>query len=65
VPLSFWHGKLDPYVNWKASEKMAAQCPNTKLQLVEDAGQFLIYSHWAQLLDEVVSLYASGLHWDT
>lgn len=64
TPISFWHGKLDPYVNWKASEKMAAQCPNAKLQLVEDAGQFLIYSHWAQLLDEVVGLDASGLRWD-
>ena len=63
TPLSFWHGKLDPYVSWQASEQLAAQCPNAKLQLVEDAGQYLIFSHWPQLLDEVVGLDASGLRW--
>ncbi len=60
TPLSLWHGKLDPYVNWQASENMAAQCPNARLQILEDAGQYLIYSHWSQLLDEVVSLDASA-----
>jgi len=60
TPLSFWHGKSDPYVSWQASEKMVAQCPNAKLKLMEDAGQYLIYSHWPQLLDEVVSLDASA-----
>ena len=63
TPLSFWHGKLDPYVSWQASENMAAQCPNARLQILEDAGQYLIYSHWPQLLDEVVGLDASGLRW--
>jgi len=38
APLTFWHGKLDPYVSWQASEKMAAQCPSAKLKLLEDAG---------------------------
>ena len=65
APLSFWHGKLDPYVSWQASEKMAAQCPNARLQILEDAGQYLIYSHWPQLLDEVVGLDASGVRWNT
>ena len=63
TPLSLWHGKLDPYVGWQASEKMAAQCPHAKLHLLDDAGQYLIYSHWSQLLDEVLGLAASaGLH---
>lgn len=63
TPLSFWHGMLDPYVSWQASEQLAAQCTNAKLNLVEDAGQYLIYSHWPQLLDEVVGLDASGVRW--
>ena len=63
TPLSFWHGMLDPYVSWQASEQLAAQCTNAKLKLVEDAGQYLIYSHWPQLLDEVVGLDASGVRW--
>jgi len=65
APLSFWHGKLDPYVSWQASEKLVAQCPNARLQILEDAGQYLIYSHWPQLLDEVVGLDASGVRWNT
>jgi len=63
TPVSFWHGKLDPYVSWQASEKMAAQCRHARLQWVEDAGQYLVFSHWPQLLDEVVGLDAqASLH---
>lgn len=63
TPVSFWHGKLDPYVSWQASEKMAAQCSHARLQWVEDAGQYLVFSHWPQLLDEVVGLDAqASLH---
>lgn len=56
-PLSFWHGAQDPYVSWKASEKMAAQCNQAHFHLLEDGGQYLIFSHWAQLLDEVQRLH--------
>jgi len=56
-PLSFWHGAQDPYVSWKASEKMAAQCNQAHFHLLEDGGQYLIFSHWAQLLDEVRRLH--------
>jgi pimeloyl-ACP methyl ester carboxylesterase/DNA-binding CsgD family transcriptional regulator len=56
-PLSFWHGKIDPFVSWKSSEKMAAQCRDARFHLVEDGGQYLIFSHWGQLLDEVRRLH--------
>jgi pimeloyl-ACP methyl ester carboxylesterase/DNA-binding CsgD family transcriptional regulator len=56
-PLSFWHGQLDPYVSWKASEKMAAQCKDARFHLVPDGGQYLIFSHWEPLLDEVCRLH--------
>jgi len=42
---------------------MAAQCRHARLQWVEDAGQYLVFSHWPQLLDEVVGLDAqASLH---
>lgn len=65
-PLSFWHGQLDPYVSWKASETMAAKCKDAHFRLVEDGGQYLIFSHWGRLLDEIRRLHrqhnSSAMH---
>ena len=56
VPVSFWHGEFDPVVSAMASKHMAAQCKKSKFTLVANAGEYLIYHHWSELLDEVVRL---------
>lgn len=57
VPVSFWHGELDPVVSAMASKHLAATCKQGQFKLVPQAGEYLIYHHWSALLDEVKRLF--------
>ncbi|WP_164088940.1 alpha/beta fold hydrolase [Sphingorhabdus sp. YGSMI21] len=46
TPFHILHGDLDQIVHISQSECFVANVPGTTLEIVEGAGQLLIYSHW-------------------
>ncbi|HAH10979.1 MAG TPA: hypothetical protein DCL54_14835 [Alphaproteobacteria bacterium] len=56
IPLHILHGMDDRIVIPVFSERFVAAAPRTKLTLVPDAGNFLFYSHWRDVLDAVEAM---------
>jgi pimeloyl-ACP methyl ester carboxylesterase/DNA-binding CsgD family transcriptional regulator len=50
VPIDFYHGDADWHIAIDAARRLAEQIPGARLHVIPDAGHFLIYSHWRELL---------------
>jgi pimeloyl-ACP methyl ester carboxylesterase/DNA-binding CsgD family transcriptional regulator len=50
APIDFYHGDADWQIAIDAARRLAAQIPGARLHVIPDAGHFLIYSHWRELL---------------
>jgi pimeloyl-ACP methyl ester carboxylesterase len=50
IPVQVWHGDLDRNVVVESGVYQAAQIPRATLHRVPDAGHWLIYSHFAEIL---------------
>lgn len=49
-----WQGEEDPNVTLAMAHYMADRIPDSSMTLVLGAGHFLIFSHWAKILDQVL-----------
>ncbi|MBK8020605.1 MAG: alpha/beta hydrolase [Chloroflexi bacterium] len=49
-----WQGEDDPNVTLAMARYMAARIPDSTVTLVPGAGHFLMYSHWREILEQVV-----------
>jgi pimeloyl-ACP methyl ester carboxylesterase/DNA-binding CsgD family transcriptional regulator len=58
IPMHILHGLDDRIVDPKFSHRFVEAAPRTKLTLVPDAGNFMFYSHWREVLDAVEALPA-------
>ncbi len=53
--IDIWHGHLDVNVPVHAGQYLHNKLPNTRLHLQPDAGHFLIFEHWADILTVLAS----------
>jgi pimeloyl-ACP methyl ester carboxylesterase len=53
MPIRIWYGEKDPLVAPGASHKLAKLLPNAELKLVPEAGHYLLYSHWHEMLRSI------------
>jgi pimeloyl-ACP methyl ester carboxylesterase/DNA-binding CsgD family transcriptional regulator len=56
IPLHILHGMDDRIVKPVFSERFVAAAPRTRLTLVPDAGNYMFYSHWREVLDAVEAM---------
>ncbi len=57
VPVRVLHGQDDKVVNQQYIEAYLQHKPDTTVTLVEEAGQFLLFSHWPMVLDALQQLH--------
>jgi len=50
VPVQFWYGTADTVIPPAFGEWYAKQLPHARLELVPDAGHYLPFTHWPDLL---------------
>jgi pimeloyl-ACP methyl ester carboxylesterase/DNA-binding CsgD family transcriptional regulator len=51
--VTIWHGTGDRFAFVEGACKLASQLPNADLRLVADAGHYLLYSHWREILQSI------------
>ena len=54
IPVDIWHGTSDYHVPIALGERLAEHIKHTKLFIKENQGHFLFYTHWAEILDELL-----------
>ena len=54
-PVKLWHGKLDPLVAPSGACTLADQLPHAEVELIADAGHYLLYTHWHDILRSFAS----------
>lgn len=50
-----WQGEADPNVTPAMGRYMAARIPNCEATFVENAGHFLMFSHWKEIVSQCVA----------
>lgn len=58
VPIEIVHGEADRIVKPEFSRRFVSAVPSARLNLVPDAGNYLFYSHWSEVLAAVERLAA-------
>jgi len=53
LPVYIWHGEQDPLVSITGARKLAGLLPNAELVSIDEAGHYLLYSHWQALLSSI------------
>jgi pimeloyl-ACP methyl ester carboxylesterase/DNA-binding CsgD family transcriptional regulator len=53
APIDFYHGDADWQIAIDAARRWVAQIPGARFHVIPDAGHFLIYSHWRELLKNI------------
>jgi pimeloyl-ACP methyl ester carboxylesterase len=53
LPCVFWHGEQDLVVSMAGARKLADALPRSELRLIKEAGHYLMYSHWDEILSEL------------
>ena len=53
MPVHIWYGEKDPLISPLAAKKLATLLPNTLLTLIPDAGHYLLYTHWQDILHSI------------
>jgi pimeloyl-ACP methyl ester carboxylesterase/DNA-binding CsgD family transcriptional regulator len=51
-----WYGEKDPLVSPDAAKKLATLLPDADVIMVPEAGHYLLYSHWQEILHSVKTL---------
>jgi len=51
---SIWHGQQDPLVPISMGRRIADRLNNPAIHFLSDEGNYLVYSHWQDILSEVV-----------
>lgn len=54
TPIDIWHGKKDYHVPCVLGERFSKRIKNTKLFIKEEQGHYLFYTHWEEILDELL-----------
>lgn len=49
-----WHGEADPLITPLMSHYMAERIPNNEAKFVPEEGNLLIYSHWREILLQLI-----------
>jgi pimeloyl-ACP methyl ester carboxylesterase len=55
VPVSVWQGENDEAISPAIGERLASGLPNAQLELVPDAGHFLVLEHGAEVFDRLLA----------
>jgi pimeloyl-ACP methyl ester carboxylesterase/DNA-binding CsgD family transcriptional regulator/PAS domain-containing protein len=53
IPCVLWHGEQDLVVSVTGARKLADALPRSELRLIKEAGHYLMYSHWDEILTEL------------
>lgn len=53
APVDFYHGDADWHINVEGARRLVEQIPGARLHVIADAGHFLIYSHWREVLEAI------------
>lgn len=53
MPVHIWYGEKDPLVSHLAAKNLAELLPNTLLTLIPEAGHYLLYTHWQDILHSI------------
>jgi len=51
---SVWHGQQDPLVPISMGERIASMLNKPNVHIVENEGNYLVYSHWDEILSELI-----------
>ena len=54
TPIHIWHGAYDYHVPLVLGERFSEHIKNTKLHIKEDQGHYMFYTHWSEILDELL-----------
>jgi pimeloyl-ACP methyl ester carboxylesterase len=54
IPVDIWHGSTDCHQPQILSERFTEHIKNTKLIIKEEAGHYMFFTHWAEILDELL-----------
>lgn len=55
IPVDLWHGKSDCHQSQKLNERFAEHINDTKLFIIEDAGHYMFFTHWEEILESLLS----------
>jgi hypothetical protein len=55
VPAHVWHGTSDPEIPSSMAGRLVAELPDGHLTLLSEEGQLLLFSHWSEILRDLVS----------
>ncbi len=55
IPVDIWWGEADAFCSPVVGERMAGLIPNARLRLEEQAGHFMLFSHWSAILQQLVA----------
>jgi pimeloyl-ACP methyl ester carboxylesterase/DNA-binding CsgD family transcriptional regulator len=53
-PITFWHGRDDTLVPMEIAQELFRQIPRSCFQCVDGAGHYLIFSHWQEILNNIL-----------
>lgn len=54
IPLHVWHGTNDYHVPLVVSERLCENVKNSRCFIREGQGHFMFYTHWEEILDELL-----------
>jgi pimeloyl-ACP methyl ester carboxylesterase len=54
TPVRIWHGEADTIVNVGFGRQLCAAMPHSTSVFTADAGHYLMYTHWQQILEAIV-----------
>jgi len=56
VPVTIWHGEDNRHIPLRMAKELAARIPNCRTHWLPDEGYYLNYSHWDEILAELISI---------
>lgn len=54
IPIDIWHGKHDYHVPLVLGKRFTEHIKNTSLFIKEEQGHYMFYTHWSEILDELL-----------
>ena len=55
IPIDIWHGKYDYHVPLALGKRFTENIKNTRLFIKEEQGHYMFYTHWSEILDELLN----------
>jgi len=53
IPCTFWHAERDSMVAIAGTKRLVNALPNSRLRIVDEAGHYVMFSHWNEILRDV------------